>query len=409
MPDSYICSGATMRCSMGTSQAKLTVLPNRTVYLTGQPMANISDHQSFVNLGAFGRCRSLGFPATASATAAAHGKLTPMPCVHNTPVPWMGGKNDYIVKGYPALLKSSTCQCMWGGTISITDDGQHGEGTQWVVKKSKQQFTKRQQSADQKNRSNFFSDGTLASSKQDDLDSTKKALGTFLKNNSQWFKNGGFKSFVEETNPNNNGSTDAKGTILLKTEIMNNCFSAFKKIQSGQSIESDEAKSLSTLWHEITHNMHDNNKDYIEEENLKTKQKSKKRFPLSDTDRKYMEIANEFVSRKTLPEFYKSIVKDGDRTYKKVYEPFMSNRDNTGYNNWVRKYDAAIEKYKLNEKVVLNTVKKGLLESDYHKQKTNLINGLMEGGKYYDEKTHKEYNRITQEQAAIIVKQLLDV
>lgn len=128
MADSYVCSGATMKCSMGTSQAKLTVLPSRTVFLTGQPMANISDHLSMVNLAPFGKCRSMGFPATASATAANHGSLTPMPCMHNTPFLWMGGKNDYIVKGDPALLKSSTCQCMWGGTISIVDDGQRNTG-----------------------------------------------------------------------------------------------------------------------------------------------------------------------------------------------------------------------------------------------------------------------------------------
>ena len=142
MADSYVCSGATMRCTMGTSQAKLTVLPDRTVNLTGKPMANISDHKTMVNLGAFGRCRSMGFPATASATAAAQGTLTPMPCMHNTPFPWMGGKMDYIIKGQPALLKSCKCQCMWGGTISITDDGQHGEGTQWVQKKGREVFTK---------------------------------------------------------------------------------------------------------------------------------------------------------------------------------------------------------------------------------------------------------------------------
>lgn len=128
MADSYVCSGATMKCSMGTSQAKLTVLSLRTVFLTGQPMANISDHLTMVNLAPFGRCRSLGFPATAAATAAAHGKLTPMPCMHNTPFPWMGGKNDYIIKGDPALLKSSTCQCLWGGTISLVTDGQTSRG-----------------------------------------------------------------------------------------------------------------------------------------------------------------------------------------------------------------------------------------------------------------------------------------
>lgn len=144
MADSYVCSGAIMRCTMGTSQAKLTVLPIRTVFLTGQPMANISDHVSFVNLAPFGRCRSLGFPATASATAAHHGHLTPMPCMHNTPFPWMDGKNDYIIKGDPALLKSSTCACMWGGTISLVTDGQNDTGPADMSKKAKEKFKNEQ-------------------------------------------------------------------------------------------------------------------------------------------------------------------------------------------------------------------------------------------------------------------------
>ena len=134
-----------MKCTMGTTPARLTVLPIRTVFLTGQPMANISDHLTMVNLAPFGLCRSLGFPATASATAAALGTLTPMPCMHNTPIPWIGGKMDYLVKGAPALLKSSKCQCLWGGTISIIDDGQHGDGTQWVQKKTIENYSNNQE------------------------------------------------------------------------------------------------------------------------------------------------------------------------------------------------------------------------------------------------------------------------
>lgn len=145
MADSYVCSGATMKCTMGTSTAKLTVLPIRTVFLTGQPMANISDHLTMVNLAPFGRCRSLGFPATAAATAAHHGHLTPMPCMHNTPFPWMGGKMDYIVKGDPALLKSCTCQCMWGGTISLITDGQTPTGSADLSKLPQEQFQSYQQ------------------------------------------------------------------------------------------------------------------------------------------------------------------------------------------------------------------------------------------------------------------------
>lgn len=98
--------------------------PDRTIWLTGQPQANISDHVPMRNIAPFGRCHTTAYPATGAATAAAHGKLTPMPCVPNTPFPWMGGKNDVILKGQPALLKSSTCKCVWGGTITITFDGQ---------------------------------------------------------------------------------------------------------------------------------------------------------------------------------------------------------------------------------------------------------------------------------------------
>ena len=148
MADSYVCSGATMRCTMGTSTAKLTVLPSRTMFLTGPPQANISDHISMRNLAPFGRCRSLGFPATASATAANHGHLTPMPCVHNTPFPWMGGKDDYIIRGDDALLKSSTCSCMWGGTISIVDDGQRNTGVADLSRKPTEEFEKDQVKTD---------------------------------------------------------------------------------------------------------------------------------------------------------------------------------------------------------------------------------------------------------------------
>lgn len=126
--DSYVCSGATMKCTFGDRKAKLTVYPDRTVFLTGQPMANISDHTSLYNIAPFGKCHTTSFPPTGAATAAAHGKLTPMPCVPGTNSNWMNGKNDYIIKGDPALLKSSFCRCCYGGVITITDDGQVDTG-----------------------------------------------------------------------------------------------------------------------------------------------------------------------------------------------------------------------------------------------------------------------------------------
>lgn len=46
MDDSYVCSTARIQCSCGDKISTLTVFPDRTVWLTGQPQANISDHTS---------------------------------------------------------------------------------------------------------------------------------------------------------------------------------------------------------------------------------------------------------------------------------------------------------------------------------------------------------------------------
>ena len=128
MADSYVTSKATLKCSCGDKTAKLTVYPDRTVELTEKPTANISDHISLYNIAPFGKCHTTRYPATGAATAANHGHLTPMPCVPGTVTEWINGKDDYIIKGKPALLKSSYCRCQWGGIITITDDGQIDTG-----------------------------------------------------------------------------------------------------------------------------------------------------------------------------------------------------------------------------------------------------------------------------------------
>ena len=53
----------------------------------------------------------------------------------------MGGKNDYLLQSQPALLKSSTCQCVWGGTISLVTDGQTSTGLIDLSMKPLETFT----------------------------------------------------------------------------------------------------------------------------------------------------------------------------------------------------------------------------------------------------------------------------
>ena len=124
----YVCSGAVLKCTFGTSNGSLVATP-KMVSLCGQQQANIADHVSMVNVRPFGRCRSLAYPPTAGATAAHHGHLTPMPCVPGTPARWSIVDVNSRVCGQPALLNTARLRCVFGGTISIINPGQTLEVT----------------------------------------------------------------------------------------------------------------------------------------------------------------------------------------------------------------------------------------------------------------------------------------
>jgi len=76
------------------------------------------------NIPPFGLCRSLANPVVASATAAAQGVLTPMPCVPATPAPWVAGAVTVIDAGAPALDDISCLNCIWAGLIRFSTAGQ---------------------------------------------------------------------------------------------------------------------------------------------------------------------------------------------------------------------------------------------------------------------------------------------
>ena len=118
----YVCKGAQLKCSMGDSQSKLNVLPGKNGLYGGEDIANIMDNQPMVNIQPFGQCQSIVNPTVASATAANLGKLQPMPCLPSIVAPWMNGKTNVVVSGYPVLMKNSKLMCMWAGTIEITDE-----------------------------------------------------------------------------------------------------------------------------------------------------------------------------------------------------------------------------------------------------------------------------------------------
>ncbi|MBK9386838.1 MAG: DUF4280 domain-containing protein [Planctomycetes bacterium] len=115
---------AMMTCSFGVAPSALVVIPAGRPLAGGLPAANITDMAPIVNIPPFGMCTTLSNPTVASATAAALGVLTPMPCVPVTTGPWVPGCATVLVSGMPALNNSSKCMCAWGGVISITNPGQ---------------------------------------------------------------------------------------------------------------------------------------------------------------------------------------------------------------------------------------------------------------------------------------------
>jgi hypothetical protein len=111
---------------MGSMMSDLGVIhAGSQVQMGGKCKANIADHKPFINIKPFGQCRSLANPTVAAATAANWGVLRPMPCMPNTPSPWMPGKFNVLVKGQPALLDGDKLFCTWAGIIEITNPGQN--------------------------------------------------------------------------------------------------------------------------------------------------------------------------------------------------------------------------------------------------------------------------------------------
>ena len=114
---SLLCVNTTMCCcSFGMTPAPLTAATASTVIASNQIAATIMDLPKVP----FGMCSSLANPTVASATAAALGVLTPMPCVPTVPAPWIPGCPTVLIGGYPALDNSCKAMCAFAGVISIT-------------------------------------------------------------------------------------------------------------------------------------------------------------------------------------------------------------------------------------------------------------------------------------------------
>ena len=118
----FVCAGAMLKCSFGIAPAPFMVVDPLRPLVQNKPMANIMDNKPMVNIMPFGMCQTLSNPTVASATAAALGVLTPMPCIPVVVAPWFPGGKEMVSK-FPALLDNCKCMCAWGGQICVTMPG----------------------------------------------------------------------------------------------------------------------------------------------------------------------------------------------------------------------------------------------------------------------------------------------
>ena len=107
---------ALCQCTFGVAPCPLPVSSQQTVSTANMPQATIMDNRP----PTFGMCSCMGNPAVASATAAAYGVLTPMPCAPVIAAPWAPGAPTVLICGKPLLNNSSKLMCSYGSVISIT-------------------------------------------------------------------------------------------------------------------------------------------------------------------------------------------------------------------------------------------------------------------------------------------------
>lgn len=104
--EQYVVHGAKMYCSCGNKEAELSVPTDRSCYLREQRAANASDVTPDCNL-LFGKCSEGGN------------------CFLAQKMHWQDVKENFVIDGYPAVLKiASWTKCEAGGIIRFVHSGQ---------------------------------------------------------------------------------------------------------------------------------------------------------------------------------------------------------------------------------------------------------------------------------------------
>lgn len=112
-------TGSLAKCTFGAASTPLIATPASKVMVEGVPAVTFLDIAPGANITPFGVCKTVSNPTVASATAAAAGVLTPMPCIPVVTGPWQATSPTNNAGSKPFVTSTSMCMCAWGGVITI--------------------------------------------------------------------------------------------------------------------------------------------------------------------------------------------------------------------------------------------------------------------------------------------------
>ena len=119
-----VVTGAVIQCAGALPPGIATFTATAGTVKGGKMDAGTKSHQTPTNIPTFGMCNLTTNPTVASATSAAMGVHTPMPCQPNIASPWTPGATKVKISNDNALHDGCTASCSYGGAITVKSAGQ---------------------------------------------------------------------------------------------------------------------------------------------------------------------------------------------------------------------------------------------------------------------------------------------
>lgn len=120
----YVVRGAIVKCSSGSMTSKLMIPQCHGVYIGSKPQLNIEDYKENENISHFGYCYTT-IPGDLREKGYDEEGKTAFLCYPEITGSWVGGQDNDLIDGVPALTTNCINNCKYGGTISILHHQQH--------------------------------------------------------------------------------------------------------------------------------------------------------------------------------------------------------------------------------------------------------------------------------------------